>query len=210
MARKTKAEAEQTRHRIITCSRQVFSRAGVTNTSLEEIAHEAGVTRGAVYWHFKNKADLFLAVRAETGRLLKLERTGLGDALQRLERGLLEALRRLEDDAEARASYEVMLWKCEYVGEFSAVRDDLIGAGAAFLADASHLYQEAKTAKLLPLWLDPEVAALETLCFYAGLLKIWLADPTGKLCRRQAAAAITQHVRSRRVGGLRSASAKRS
>jgi len=168
------------------------------------------VTRGAVYWHFKNKADLFLAVRAETGRLLKLERTGPGDALQRLERGLLVALRRLEDDAEARASYEVMLWKCEYVGEFSAVRDDLMGAGAAFLADASHLYQEAKVTKLLPLWLDPEVAALETLCFYAGLLKIWLADPAGKLCRSQAAAAITQHVRSRRVGGLRSASAKRS
>ncbi len=168
------------------------------------------MTRGAVYWHFKNKADLFLAVRAETGRLLKLERTGLGDALQRLERGLLEALRRLEDDAEARASYEVMLWKCEYVGEFSAVRDDLMGAGAAFLADARHLYEEAKVTKLLPLWLEPEVAALETLCFYTGLLKIWLADPTGKLFRRQAAAAITQHVRSRRAGTLRSASAKRS
>jgi TetR/AcrR family acrAB operon transcriptional repressor len=210
MARKTKAEAEQTRHRIITSSRQVFSRAGVTNTSLEQIAQEAGVTRGAVYWHFKNKADLFLAVRAETGRLLKLDRTGPGDALQRLERGLLAALHRLEEDAEARASYEVMLWKCEYVGEFSAVRDDLMGAGAAFLADTLHLYQEAKGAKLLPLWLDPEVAALETLCFYTGILKIWLADPAGKLCRRQAAAAITQHVRSRRASTLRSASAKRS
>jgi TetR/AcrR family acrAB operon transcriptional repressor len=210
MARKTKAEAEQTRHRIITCSRQVFCRAGVTNTSLEEIAKEAGVTRGAVYWHFKNKADLFLAVRAETGRILKLERTGPGDALQRLERGLRAALQRLEDDAEARASYEVMLWKCEYVGEFSAVRDDLMGAGVAFLADAKQIYQEAKVAKLLPPWLDPEVAALETLCFYTGILKLWLADPTGKVCRRQAAAAIAQHVRGRRVVGLRSASAKRN
>jgi len=210
MARKTKAEAEQTRHRIITCSRQVFCRAGVTNTSLEEIAKEAGVTRGAVYWHFKNKADLFLAVRAETGRILKLERTGPGDALQRLERGLLAALHRLEDDAEARASYEVMLWKCEYVGEFSAVRDDLMGAGAAFLADTAQIYQEAKGAKLLPPWIAPEIAALETLCFYTGILKLWLADPTGKLCRRQAAAAIAQHVRSRRAVTLSSASARRS
>lgn len=210
MARKTKAEAEQTRHRIIACSRQVFSRDGVTNTSLEKIAQEAGVTRGAVYWHFKNKADLFLAVRAETGRLLQLDRSGPGDALERLERGLLAALRRLESEPDARASYEVMLWKCEYVGEFSAVRDDLMGAGAAFLADAQHLYLEAQATRLLPAWLDPHIAALETLCFYTGLLKVWLADTTGKLSRRQAAAAIAQHVRSRRADGFRSASAKRS
>lgn len=198
MARKTKAEAEQTRHRIIACSRQVFSRDGVTNTSLEKIAQEAGVTRGAVYWHFKNKADLFLAVRAETGRLFKINRTGSGDALQLLERGLLDALQRLEDDAAARAVYEVMLWKCEYVGEFSAVREDLMGAGADFLADATFLFAEAKAAKLTPAWLDPEMAAQELFCFYTGLLKIWLADQKGSLLRRRARATIAQHMLSRR------------
>ncbi len=203
MARKTKAEAEQTRHRIITCARQVFSRAGVTNTSLEEIAQEAGVTRGAVYWHFKNKSDLFLAVRAATGSLLKLNRLGPGDALQRLEQGLHEALQRLETDETARESYEMMLWKCEYIGEFSAVRNDLMAAGAVFITDAQALYTEAHGAKLTGPTLNPTLAALETFCFYAGIVKIWLADSTGKIIRRQAAATISQHVQSRRRTGLK-------
>lgn len=37
----------------------VFLTAGVSSTSLGEIAKAAGVTRGAIYWHFKDKSDLF-------------------------------------------------------------------------------------------------------------------------------------------------------
>lgn len=210
MARKTKAEAELTRHRIITCARQVFSRAGVTNTSLEEIAHAAGVTRGAVYWHFKNKSDLFLAVRATTGSLLKLNRLGSGDALQRLERGLLDALHRLESEEAARESYEMILWKCEYIGEFSNVRDDLMNAGSAFVADAEVLYTEAIAAKLTVPRLDAHLAALETLCFYAGIIKIWLADPKQKIIRRHAGATISQHVQSRRGPPLKAPTRSRT
>ena len=38
---------------------------GVSQTSMEHIAREAGVTRGAVYWHFNNKTDLFHAMREQ-------------------------------------------------------------------------------------------------------------------------------------------------
>ncbi|KSB87046.1 hypothetical protein LFZ31_05135 [Salmonella enterica subsp. enterica serovar Newport str. S09097] len=37
---------------------RLFSQQGVSATSLAEIANAAGVTRGAIYWHFKNKSDL--------------------------------------------------------------------------------------------------------------------------------------------------------
>ena len=40
----------------------LFLRQGVSRTSLHEIALEAGTTRGAIYWHFKDKADLFNAM----------------------------------------------------------------------------------------------------------------------------------------------------
>ncbi|KPQ02953.1 TetR family transcriptional regulator [Marinobacter sp. HL-58] len=62
MARKTKAEAEATRQTILDAAEQVFMDKGVAHASLEEIARTAQVTRGAVYWHFQNKSDVFNAM----------------------------------------------------------------------------------------------------------------------------------------------------
>lgn len=59
MARKTKKESLETRQDILTAAARVFSTHGVAKTSLNDIAKEAGVTRGAIYWHFENKTDLF-------------------------------------------------------------------------------------------------------------------------------------------------------
>jgi TetR/AcrR family transcriptional regulator, acrAB operon repressor len=199
MARKTKAEAALTRHRIVESARQVFSRDGVTNTSLDHVAKEAGVTRGAVYWHFRNKADLFMAVRQQTGTLLRFDDFKTGDALRRLETGLHEALRRLAEDKQAQETYEVMLWKCEYVGDFASVRKDLMSAGTLFLTEATELYKEAAREKLIAPELDPRLAACETFCFYAGMLKLWLADESGQTVRDDILKVITQHIDSRRL-----------
>ena len=66
MVRKTKAEAEQTRLQIIEAARKVFFQRGVSRSTLDEIACAAGVTRGAVYWHFQNKPELFFAMREQS------------------------------------------------------------------------------------------------------------------------------------------------
>lgn len=198
MARKTKAEAALTRHRIVTCARRVFCRDGVTNTTLEAIAKEAEVTRGAVYWHFRNKADLFLAVRAETGTLLRLLDAHEGDALKRLETGLQKVIHRLEDEEAARDSYEMMLWKCEYVGEFAQVRTDLIKNAGIFLEDAARLYAEAKEQGIVDPGLDPMLAAHETFCLYAGMVKTWIADKPRGPWRSLALRMISQHIALRR------------
>ena len=57
--RKTKTEAQKTHQHLLDAALEVFWRDGVTRASLQAIAQEAGVTRGALYWHFKNKEDLF-------------------------------------------------------------------------------------------------------------------------------------------------------
>lgn len=199
MARKTKAEAALTRDRIVACARQVFSREGVTNTSLEQVAKEAGVTRGAVYWHFRNKADLFMAVRVDTGSLLRLGETPTGDPLTRLENFLLEAMHRLQTEDKVRETYEVMLWRCEYVGEFATIRDDLMASGQGFITEVTALYADAKTRGLVDPRLDPTLASLETFCLYAGILKAWLAAPATGLLRANTDAMIRQHVALRRL-----------
>jgi AcrR family transcriptional regulator len=58
--RRTKAEAEETRNSILGAAERVFFEKGVSNASLDDVARAAGVTRGAIYWHFSNKTDLFL------------------------------------------------------------------------------------------------------------------------------------------------------
>ena len=62
MARRTKEEALATRHRLLDAAEVLFQAQGVSQTSLQQIAQQAGATRGAIYWHFKDKADLFNAM----------------------------------------------------------------------------------------------------------------------------------------------------
>lgn len=59
MPRRTKEDALKTRQLLIESAIQQFALRGVTSTTLADIADAAGVTRGAVYWHFASKAELF-------------------------------------------------------------------------------------------------------------------------------------------------------
>ncbi len=54
--------AERTRMEILKSARTVFTKTGFAASSLQQIAKNAGVTRGALYHHFRNKEDIFLAV----------------------------------------------------------------------------------------------------------------------------------------------------
>ena len=62
MVRRTKADAEATRDQLLDAAQTVFYEKGVAGASLAEVAKEAGLTRGAIYWHFGDKVDLFNAL----------------------------------------------------------------------------------------------------------------------------------------------------
>ncbi len=66
MARRTKEEAAETRQQILDTALDVFSRKGFSRTTFVDIAEPLGLTKGAVYWHFKSKADLLVALIEET------------------------------------------------------------------------------------------------------------------------------------------------
>ena len=62
MARRTKADAQITRSALLDAAELLFDERGVSRTSLADIAQAAGTTRGAIYWHFADKAALFLSL----------------------------------------------------------------------------------------------------------------------------------------------------
>ncbi|MGI9275087.1 MAG: TetR family transcriptional regulator [Endozoicomonas sp.] len=62
MVRRTKEEAEETRRFLLKTALKLFSERGIKSVTLAQIAKEAGVTRGAIYWHFRDKADMLNAL----------------------------------------------------------------------------------------------------------------------------------------------------
>ena len=205
--RRTKQESERTRQSIIAAARKVFARQGVTRTTLEEIAAAAGVTRGAIYWHFADKTELFFAMREQVvvpmiDQIdLALLRADGGDPLARVERFLLDILEALESDAAARQTFQIMGFKCEYVGELERELVLQRLRCSELLSKLSEAYGRARRAGTLRVRLSPPMAALETCTFLIGLVRLWLLDARGALVRRVARKLIAAHVASQRRRG---------
>ena len=88
--RRTKEEADKTRKELLEAASRVFARKGYGATKLEEIAIEAGLTRGAISWHFKNKQTIFRSLIEESAiealtSIDGLLRNDIGDPIKRLE-----------------------------------------------------------------------------------------------------------------------------
>lgn len=66
MVRRTQQQAQATRQRILESAAQLFAERGWAHSAMQEVAHRAGVTRGAVYWHFRDQSDLLEALLDET------------------------------------------------------------------------------------------------------------------------------------------------
>lgn len=203
MVRKTKAEAEQTRREIIDAARCVFHECGVSRTSLEKIARVAGVTRGAVYWHFENKAELFFAMREDSLAVLDevdayLDSPDLPNPLDGIEQSLLAFFRIIDGRSEVRQVFEIMTLRCEYVDEFAQVLQEVNKPSMDFLAKLIRSYQRAADKGYLRPGLDPEGAAYDTLSFTAGLFNNWLSSQPGDLLRLKVPDMIHQHLLLRR------------
>jgi TetR/AcrR family acrAB operon transcriptional repressor len=205
--RRTKQQSERTRQDILAAARKVFARQGVTRTTFEEIAASAGVTRGAIYWHFADKTELFFAMREQVAVPmidqidLALLRADGSDPLAGVERFLRGILRALESDPAARRTFQIMGFKCEYVGELERELGLQRLRCSELVSKLTQTYGRARRTGQLRAGLRPSMAALETCSFVIGLTRLWLLDAKGSLLRRVARRLISAHVTGHRRGG---------
>jgi TetR/AcrR family acrAB operon transcriptional repressor len=205
--RRTKQDSERTRQGILAAARKVFARQGVTRTTFEEIAAAAGVTRGAIYWHFADKTELFFAMREQVAVPmidqidLALLRADGSDPVAGVERFLLGILEALESDAAARQTFQIMGFKCEYVGEFERELVLQRLRCSELISKLTQTYVRAQRAGQLRIGLRPPMAALQTCSFLIGLTRLWLLDAKRSLVRRVARRLISSHIAGHRRGG---------
>ena len=182
VVRRTKREAAATREALLDAALRVFRERGVARTTLAEVAAAAGVTRGAVYWHFRDKAEVFTAVceRVQLPMEATLAQVGESrhrDPLAALREVALDALARLATDPGAQAVFDVIFHKCEFAVEFAAVIERRQSTDSACHLNVERLLKQAVAVRELPRDTDTRLAARSMNAFMVGVMHQWVQRP---------------------------------
>ena len=191
MVRRTKDEAQETRNAILDTAERVFCERGVSRTSLSDIAEAAGVTRGAIYWHFKDKADLFCEMVARVTMPMEdapcqVDHSRAADPLGSIRTMMITILKRTSEDVQARHVFNIIYHKCEYVDEMKPVWKRFSEMQASCLSSMERGLKAAITRGQLPDSVDARRAATGLHALVDGLISKWVMDPDSIPPRREA------------------------
>ena len=179
--RRTKEEAAVTRATLLKTALSVFSAKGYSAATLDDVAKAAKVTRGAIYWHFKSKADL------DNTLVEEVSARGAAVVQQAVAEGgtLIEILRRvfvrqcavMEEDREARAVMELALFKTGLSPELQAGRKKQLEAGNALVAGITDAMRMGMAQGVLRQDVQPDDMARAFIAFENGVIQLWLTSP---------------------------------
>lgn len=179
--RRTKEDSLHTRETLLDAAETLFSRQGVSRTSLQQIAEQAGVTRGAVYWHFADKAALFNAMMDRTTLPLEEAVQAMDTApqppLDVLRHMAQTALTRIAHDPRTRRVFNIATHKVEYVDELSAVRDRHLRIHGMCQGHIRACFERAQALGHILPTIDCEVAAMTHHAQIDGLIQRWMLAP---------------------------------
>ncbi|AHL76825.1 TetR family transcriptional regulator [Stutzerimonas stutzeri] len=177
--RRTKEDAEKTRIALLASAERLFLDKGVAHTSLDQIARDAGVTRGAVYWHFQNKAHLFhemlnqvrLPPEQMTERLCSCTQQQPLRALRDL---CIEGISALGRDEQKRRVMTILLHRCEFTEELREAEERHHAFINMFIELCEGMLERAAD-NLYP-GVTPRLAARSVHALIVGLFSDWTRD----------------------------------
>jgi len=169
-----------TKSRVLEAAARVFAASGYANSSLDKVAEHAGMSKGAVYWHFSSKQDLFLAL---------LERN-----FEQQARWLPGQIERILSSADPMAELEGWLesqFVCLVPGEENSglflefvassrepeVRERLQKLHRRLIGQVGVLLGEMQRRGYVADDVDPESVALMFDALLKGVLVEWMIDP---------------------------------
>jgi TetR/AcrR family acrAB operon transcriptional repressor len=205
LVRRTKDEAQETRNRILDAAEHVFSERGVSRTSLEDLAQAAGVTRGAIYWHFKDKSDLFAAMVNRVtlpmeAMVARSSDESVEDPIASLKACAVNALKSTATNPQVQRVFDVVTHKCEYLGEMAGVNTRISAVQKGCVDRAEQTIRNAIKRGQLPASVNPRLAAVGLDAMLYGLISNWLANPAYVPLERYAETMIDLYVDGLRAG----------
>jgi TetR/AcrR family acrAB operon transcriptional repressor len=178
--RKTKEEAEKTKATILKSALKVFLKNGYSKTSLSEISKKAGYTRGAVYWHFKDKSEILEKIISKFhGRFSSKQNNILEsslDPIQKINEMININLPLLFNNKEFRDFIELTWFKTE-IDQHEGLLQGKIAITKTFNDTISTLFKEASFEGLLKKGVDPEIAALSVTSIINGIYRGYFIIP---------------------------------
>jgi len=181
--KRTRADAEATREAILDAAEQVFLERGVSRSGLEHIAQRAGVTRGAIYWHFKDKSALFSAMLdrvrlplSEIAESYRQESHGR-DPLGLLQDLCRLALAKLDENETYRNVYSILMNRCEFYGDINPAFERQLEIDSENLRKVEEDFMRAHELGQLAAHVKPRVATLALYSLMRGIYLAWLRAP---------------------------------
>ncbi|EOC1304363.1 acrEF/envCD operon transcriptional regulator [Cronobacter dublinensis] len=181
MARRTKQEALKTRQQLIDAAIFTFAERGVAHTTLADIARAAEVTRGAVYWHFTSKAELFNEIWQQQLPVRDIIRAQIPaqvwrDPLLLLRETFIAALQYIASTPRQRALLQILYRKCEFDDSMISEADirERIGFSRHYVGQ---LLRQGIAENKIAGSLDVDIMLTILHGCLSGILKNWLFQP---------------------------------
>ena len=182
--KKTRAETLQTREHLLAAALEVFWRNGVSRASLHEIAQEAGVTRGALYWYFKNKENLFEELFRQNFEPVHSQMSdevlhSVPDIWQHLHDTLLSIFKIIAENEQQQKFCNIIFLKCERTSRNRSITELAERYFNHHHTMVFNTLQMCHRRGRLPENIDLELAALFLNSSINGLLQLWIENPAG-------------------------------
>ena len=176
--RRTKAEAAETRQSIIAAAERVFYDKGVPETTLEDVARAAGVTRGAIYWHFANKTELLLALHdavplPQENMVAQELQTDPPDPLSLIEKASVGWLTAISADERRQRIYTI-LFRCDYSQEMAGLLEKQREMDSLSCLSVCQAFEKAEAKGQLSAGWTPDAASRCFIWMVKGLYIDWL------------------------------------
>lgn len=201
MVRRTKDEALATRERLLDTAEDVFLARGLSRSSLQDIAAAAGLTRGAIYWHFADKLALFDAMMARIDLPMEQALAAAeaeaaaqdgrsADPLLALRTLALVPFTLMREEPRVRRVFTILMHRAEFVGDLAPLAGRQHEALRAFLVRLERLFEAARRAGALAPGTDPRLAAIALLALIDGLLRLCTQGDCSELLMAAVAPAV--------------------